>query len=69
MQQLNNAQEEQETDEECLHFRECFLLFLYVAKATTEMERSGIEVRCAVFVFACSSFFRKCQECFTEKSG
>ena len=31
----------------CLHFPMALLLLFYVAKATTEMERSGIEVRAA----------------------
>ena len=31
----------------CLHFPMALLLLFYVAKATTEMERSGIEVRVA----------------------
>ena len=48
MQQLSNACKKGEVREECLHSREDFSLLAHVAKATTEMERSGIEVRCAI---------------------
>ena len=48
MQQLSNAYKKGEAREECLHSREGFSLLVHVAKATTEMEQSGIEVRCAI---------------------
>ena len=48
MQQLSNACKKGEAREECLHSREGFSLLTYVAKATTEMKQSGIEVRCAI---------------------
>ena len=32
----------------CLHFPGALSSLSYVAKATTEMERSGIEVRCTI---------------------
>lgn len=48
MQQLSNACKKGEAREECLHSREGFPLLTYVAKATTEMKQSGIEVRCTI---------------------
>ena len=44
---MSNAHRKEERTEECLHSRSPLLFSVHVSKATTEMERSGIEVRVA----------------------